>query len=186
MCFVRVQECTSKAGWVWVIGPCELNKLWRLLVSISIIFKCPGYLALQILCESGYRHSSAVITPPWPVGEQLSPAPCTPNIFCVVTELLSTSWLRPSSLASSIASLGRALACSRSSAVGWPPLRPPSHHFSSLLAVSGVCLGHTEFAWLSELGISSRKQRERSLLGASAQQVRRSRGLQVMKLHRLT
>lgn len=64
MCFVCMQECTSKAGWGWVIGPCKSNRLWRLLVSI--IFKC---LSLQIFWESGYRHSSALITPPGAPGK---------------------------------------------------------------------------------------------------------------------
>ena len=67
MCFVSMQECTSKADWGWVIGPCKSNRLWRLLVSI--IFKCPGYLSLQMFWESGYLHSSVVIMPPWAPGK---------------------------------------------------------------------------------------------------------------------
>lgn len=62
MCFLHVQECTSKADWGGVIGPCKSNRLWRLLVSI--VFNCPGYLSLHMFWESGYRHSSAAITPP--------------------------------------------------------------------------------------------------------------------------
>lgn len=48
-----MQECTSEVGWVWVISPCKLHKLWRL--QVSIIFKCPGYLALQIRWENSYH-----------------------------------------------------------------------------------------------------------------------------------
>lgn len=38
--------------------------------ALEIIFKCPKYLSLQILWESGCYHSSAVITPPWSPGKR--------------------------------------------------------------------------------------------------------------------